>query len=362
MLICGASFAGLTVARELARTDARVLMVDRYEIGERQTSACAAPTTWLERMGLIDAVQQTFDELVVHIPGRTLRWPLPFTFSTFDYRRICALLRERSQDAVPSSRRRRSRAARASRCTPTAATCTPRSSSTGWAGGGSSARVTTCSRPTRACRAAWRSTRTRPATTSSCGSTRSTSGAATRGRFPPTASCASASARSTRATTSRSRRCSSPATSACRPSAGRATGSRISCAPPSRTGSSSSATPPGTACRRPPRASARPSTSASRSAASSWTSSRGARRASRRCAATARSTTTTSGSTAGCCACRTGSGGSRRRGCCRRDPRDQPARARALGVRQLPRHLPAGVRRAPTTVAEPSRAAVVVAA
>ena len=96
VLVCGASFAGLTVARELARTAARVLIVDRYEIGERQTSACAAPTEWLEHLGLTEAVQQTFGELVVHVPGRTLRWPLPFTFSTFDYRRICALLREQS--------------------------------------------------------------------------------------------------------------------------------------------------------------------------------------------------------------------------------------------------------------------------
>ena len=61
VLICGASFAGLTVARELARTSARVLIVDRYEIGERQTSACAAPTEWLEHLGLMDAVQQTLD-------------------------------------------------------------------------------------------------------------------------------------------------------------------------------------------------------------------------------------------------------------------------------------------------------------
>src|ERR1039457_2608953 len=52
VLICGASFAGLTLARELEGTGARVLMVDRYEIGERQTSACAAPTEWLERLGL----------------------------------------------------------------------------------------------------------------------------------------------------------------------------------------------------------------------------------------------------------------------------------------------------------------------
>lgn len=94
VLICGASFAGLTVARELAGTGARVLMIDRYEVGERQTSACAAPTLWLEYMGLMGAVQQTFTDLLIHVPGRSLRWRLPWTFSTFDYRTICALLRE----------------------------------------------------------------------------------------------------------------------------------------------------------------------------------------------------------------------------------------------------------------------------
>jgi digeranylgeranylglycerophospholipid reductase len=93
VLICGASFAGLTLARELESSGARVLMLDRYEIGERATSACAAPTEWLERLGLRDSVRQTFGELVVHIPTGTVRWPLPFTFSTFDYRRLCALLR-----------------------------------------------------------------------------------------------------------------------------------------------------------------------------------------------------------------------------------------------------------------------------
>lgn len=44
VLVCGASFAGLAVARELAGTGADVLVVDRYDIGERATSACAAPT------------------------------------------------------------------------------------------------------------------------------------------------------------------------------------------------------------------------------------------------------------------------------------------------------------------------------
>jgi flavin-dependent dehydrogenase len=92
VLICGASFAGLAVARELAGSGARVLMIDRYEIGERQTSACAAPTLWLQALELQDSLRQTFGELVVHTPWRTARWSLPWTFSTFDYRELCSLL------------------------------------------------------------------------------------------------------------------------------------------------------------------------------------------------------------------------------------------------------------------------------
>src|SRR5947208_13293184 len=86
VLICGASFAGLAVARELAASGADVLVVDRYEIGERQTSACGIPTPWLEAMGLTEALQQTFGELVIHTPHITVRFDLPFSFSTFDYR------------------------------------------------------------------------------------------------------------------------------------------------------------------------------------------------------------------------------------------------------------------------------------
>ncbi len=92
VIVCGASFAGLAVARELAGAGARVLVLDRYEIGERQTSACAAPTELLEHMGLAGAVQQTFGSLLVHTPHGTTRWALPFTFSTFDYRTLCRLL------------------------------------------------------------------------------------------------------------------------------------------------------------------------------------------------------------------------------------------------------------------------------
>lgn len=104
VLICGASFAGLTVARELAGTGANVLVLDRYEIGERQTSACAAPTEWLDKLGLGPAVKQTFQDLLVHRPAkhfgdppRDHRWTLPWTFSTFDYRHLCALLAEQGE-------------------------------------------------------------------------------------------------------------------------------------------------------------------------------------------------------------------------------------------------------------------------
>lgn len=92
MLICGASFAGLAVARELARTGAKVLIVDRYELGERQTSACGIPTVWLQRLGLESALRQTLPEMRVHTPRRTVGFRLPWSFSTFDYRELCGLL------------------------------------------------------------------------------------------------------------------------------------------------------------------------------------------------------------------------------------------------------------------------------
>jgi menaquinone-9 beta-reductase len=92
VLVCGASFAGLAVARELTGSGARVLVVDRYEIGERQTSACAAPTEWLRAIGVEASMRQTFSELVIHTPHTTARMRLPWTFSTFDYRELCGLM------------------------------------------------------------------------------------------------------------------------------------------------------------------------------------------------------------------------------------------------------------------------------
>jgi menaquinone-9 beta-reductase len=92
VLVCGASFAGLAIARELAGSGARVLVIDRYELGERQTSACAMPTGWMYALDLMGSWRQRFEEIVVHTPFRTARWRLPWSFSTFDYRELCAQL------------------------------------------------------------------------------------------------------------------------------------------------------------------------------------------------------------------------------------------------------------------------------
>jgi digeranylgeranylglycerophospholipid reductase len=111
VVICGASFAGLATARELAGSGARTLVLDRYEVGERQTSACAAPTAWLEALGLEGSIRQEFGMLVVHTPHTTVRLPLPWTFATFDYRELCGLLDDQNDAAFETATvRGRSRA------------------------------------------------------------------------------------------------------------------------------------------------------------------------------------------------------------------------------------------------------------
>jgi flavin-dependent dehydrogenase len=92
VVICGASFGGLAVARELTGSGARVLVLDRYEIGERPTSACGIPTDWLRELDMIEVELQRFGELVVNTPGKVTVLDLPYTFSTFNYDEMCEAL------------------------------------------------------------------------------------------------------------------------------------------------------------------------------------------------------------------------------------------------------------------------------
>ena len=86
VVIAGASFAGLAVARELP---GRTVLIDPEEIGDGQTSACGAPVGVLSALGALNAVQQEHDALIIHTPGREVAWALPEPFCTFDYRACC---------------------------------------------------------------------------------------------------------------------------------------------------------------------------------------------------------------------------------------------------------------------------------
>jgi flavin-dependent dehydrogenase len=99
VLVCGASFAGLAVARELAGSGADVLVVDRYEIGERATSACAAPTPWLHAMGVAGSIRQEIPCMAFHTPHGSARFRMPWSWSAFDYRELCRLLWEQCDGA-----------------------------------------------------------------------------------------------------------------------------------------------------------------------------------------------------------------------------------------------------------------------
>ena len=94
VLVCGASFAGLAVARALAGSGADVLLVDRYEVGERATSACAAPMPWLRALGLEASVRRELPAMTFSTPHGSVRYPLPWSWGAFDYRALCQLLHE----------------------------------------------------------------------------------------------------------------------------------------------------------------------------------------------------------------------------------------------------------------------------
>ncbi len=89
VLVCGASFAGLAVARELAGLGHDVLVLDRYEIGERQTSACAVPTPWLDALGVHEARRGELPHMTFTTPHGTARYRLPWSWTSFDYRTLC---------------------------------------------------------------------------------------------------------------------------------------------------------------------------------------------------------------------------------------------------------------------------------
>lgn len=91
-VVCGGSFAGLAAAGQIG---GRVLVIDRLEIGDGETSASAVPLACLERMDLTAHVQQVHRDIVLHVGRRTHVLRL-FDFATFDYRGLCEEMFARS--------------------------------------------------------------------------------------------------------------------------------------------------------------------------------------------------------------------------------------------------------------------------
>ncbi|NOZ59129.1 MAG: NAD(P)/FAD-dependent oxidoreductase [Euryarchaeota archaeon] len=99
-IIVGASFAGLATAR-FAR-GGRVLVLERDpRLGARQRSTCAAPESWVRRLGAGGSILGVMDRLVVHTPGgREIPITMPERYCTLDYAAFCRLVAENLEAEV----------------------------------------------------------------------------------------------------------------------------------------------------------------------------------------------------------------------------------------------------------------------
>ncbi len=87
VVIVGASFAGLAVARQLRGR--RVLLVDQRPVGTHQTSTCAMPLSLVAMLGVESAVQERHDTLNLHTGGKMVTFKLHEPYVTFDYYAFC---------------------------------------------------------------------------------------------------------------------------------------------------------------------------------------------------------------------------------------------------------------------------------
>ncbi len=301
VLVCGASFAGLAVARELAGAGADVLVVDRYEIGARATSACAAPTPWLHAMGVAGAIRRELPAMTLTTPHGTVRYRLPWSWSAFDYRELCELLWAQCGDARFERATVERARGRGGRQRPRAAVGAAVVDAMGWR------RVLTGLIQPPPDAPLSRGLEVHPhaqgdGEPSTSGSSARSCAVATAGACRPAPRRASAWAPTIPISTCAGPPTPLPPASTPRPCATRATGSRTACARPPTATCSTWATAPGIASRSRARASA-PRSTASRPGASCAPCSPATSRASARSPITPRSTMRTRPPSAARCTC-----------------------------------------------------------
>jgi len=86
VVIVGASFAGLSVASQV---EGKVLLIDPYDIGSLQISACGAPFDVIKMVGCEDSVLQISNKFALHVNHKRVDFDLKQPYCTFDFKKFC---------------------------------------------------------------------------------------------------------------------------------------------------------------------------------------------------------------------------------------------------------------------------------
>lgn len=93
VIIIGASFAGLSVASKL---NGHVLLIDKFNIGDFQISACGAPYDIVEEIGCEDSILQVSNIFSFHVNRKRVDFYLERPYCTFDFKKFCKILSSRT--------------------------------------------------------------------------------------------------------------------------------------------------------------------------------------------------------------------------------------------------------------------------
>lgn len=84
--VVGASFAGVAIARQIRE---KILVLDRAEPGEFQSSACGLPTPWVEYLGLENSILYSSNLFRCVMNGYEIPLEIGQPFCTIDYKKFC---------------------------------------------------------------------------------------------------------------------------------------------------------------------------------------------------------------------------------------------------------------------------------
>lgn len=93
VIVCGGSFAGLAVAYEVGDG---CFILDKKNIGKRQTSACALPLKFIDYYGLSDTILQKHNHIYLHTPIGIIKFVLSYTYVTINYEKFCKSILQKS--------------------------------------------------------------------------------------------------------------------------------------------------------------------------------------------------------------------------------------------------------------------------